>query len=827
MNNRILFLFLFGMICFQTAVSAAPQQVAQDSAALKVTPLKIEDINYEMGKVEKEFKKFEDILGPQARMIQIDTLFTAYSQFLQKEAREFKAYNPYHLSKFFLENTYRSWERFSLKLQGWQTEVNNQMASTQSSLERLASIKKVWKLTLESENFQKEPEELKKRIQDLLSIAENLESEIQKRKRSYIILEDKITEMSMFANSIIVEVSSLQQHLRDSLFVSGSPPLWQVSLSASDYGEVANKLGKFRYENVKTVRNYTRNVSLLSFWISAFLVIVIFFFLRRSYQKLDLDDSEPGNKNFRRIFQSHPFLIVITLIIICFHLLYPYHPLIIGQMIILVLLINMRFILQQFLDKQERTFVNKVILLLLINNLEIVFWYFGNVARYYILLESMAGLVLMAGYLRPALWHKFKARTFIKKGMLLLALFSFSFYVLSFFANLFGFLNLSVLFLRVSSHVPEFSIILFGFYKILETLILVVGKLGHERNSAFLETYLDIIEKRLLQLLRLYIIYNWFLSLSISFEVSRVIGVALTDFLVQDRIVGTLNITIGGILALILIVIGTFLLTGILKILIEDLILKKSRLPRGVPAAISVTIRYFLVVLGFMFALSAAGIELGKFSLLAGALGVGIGFGLQNIVNNFISGIILVYERPLQVGDTIEVENLLGQVNRIGIRSSNVRTYDGAEVVVPNGNLISNQLINWTLSDNKRRIEVKVGVSYGSDPNQVLKLLEEVAMENDDTLKEPPPRALFEGFGDSSLNFRLLFWVPYDIGIGTKSDVAVGIFNKFKEHKVEIPFPQVDLHVKEQAPATKKVESPEAEETGKLPGADKDNPLPG
>ncbi|MEZ5195132.1 MAG: mechanosensitive ion channel [Bacteroidales bacterium] len=163
-------------------------------------------------------------------------------------------------------------------------------------------------------------------------------------------------------------------------------------------------------------------------------------------------------------------------------------------------------------------------------------------------------------------------------------------------------------------------------------------------------------------------------------------------------------------------------------------------LPRGVPNAISATIRYFVIILGFMFALSAAGIELGKFSLLAGALGVGIGFGLQNIVNNFISGLILIYERPLNVGDTIEVENLLGQVHRIGIRSSNVKTYDGAEVVVPNGNLISNQLINWTLSDNKRRIEIKVGVSYGSDPNVVLKLLEAVAMENEDTLKVPEPR---------------------------------------------------------------------------------------
>jgi small-conductance mechanosensitive channel len=138
----------------------------------------------------------------------------------------------------------------------------------------------------------------------------------------------------------------------------------------------------------------------------------------------------------------------------------------------------------------------------------------------------------------------------------------------------------------------------------------------------------------------------------------------------------------------------------------------------------------------------------------------------------------------------------MGRVTTIGPRSSHVITYDGAEVVVPNGNLISNQLINWTLSDNQRRIEVKIGAAYGSDPNIVIKILKEVANENPDVLKVPESLALFEGFGDSSLNFRLLFWVPFEMGIQTKSDISIAIYNKFKENNIEIPFPQLDLHVK-------------------------------
>ena len=306
-------------------------------------------------------------------------------------------------------------------------------------------------------------------------------------------------------------------------------------------------------------------------------------------------------------------------------------------------------------------------------------------------------------------------------------------------ANLLGYLDFAVLIAKVGIQVPEFTVVLYGVYLIVVALIRAIVRVGKAGKISPTSIYWDKFEKYAIRISGILAVLYWAYSFTVSFEVSRVIFDSLAEFLVKERSVGTMQLTIGSILALVLILTGTFLLTGLIKLLVEPVILKRANLPRGIPAAISVTIRYFLIILGFMFALSAAGIELGKFSLLAGALGVGIGFGLQNIVNNFISGLILVYERPLQVGDTIEVENLLGQVKRIGIRSSNVRTYDGAEVVVPNGNLISNQLINWTLSDKTRRIEIKVGVSYGSDPNVVLKLLEKVAGEHETVLREPAP----------------------------------------------------------------------------------------
>jgi len=786
---------------------AANNQSTTDSIPTAVLqPIDVIDINYQIEKVEKTFKKIDNDLATDTRFLKIDSSFKVYKKFLENEAKELKAYNPFNLSKYFLESTYRLWEGFYNQLNGWRTEVNNKLKLVQNNIKDLEKTKQIWELTLESADISGEPEEAKGKIREVINKAQNYISEIQKQKRKYIILEDEIAEMTSFCNYITTWIGELQQNKRDSLFVAVDESIWNIKIDQSDYLPVIEKLNKSKHENVKTLNNYFQTERLNSYWLPAFFVLLIFFFLRYSYLKKDFDDSHPGHKAIVRIFKGYPLLTGITLLLVIFHLTNPYYPLLLNNILTLILLINMRYILSPFIDQASKRFILKLIILLVVNNLEIVFWYFGDVARYYLVFETGLGLILTYPHFRISHWKEFKSENTTNKVKMLLTVFAFFFYAIAFIANIFGYLNVTVLFAKVGIHVPEFTVVLWGVYLITIAIIRAIVNLGMTSKGTSLNEYWQIIEKYAIKISGILAIYYWFFSFFVSFEISRIAYDSIADFITEERTVGTMDITLGSILALILILIGTFILTGFLKVFIEKILFKKSKLPRGVPAAISVTIRYFLIILGFMFALSAAGIELGKFSLLAGALGVGIGFGLQNIVNNFISGLIIVYERPIQVGDTIEVENLLGQVNRIGIRSSNVKTYDGAEVVVPNGNLISNQLINWTLSDNQRRIDFRIGVSYGSDPNEVIKILEKVANDNEDTLKNPPPRALFDEFGDSSLNFRLLYWVPYNIGIGTKSDVAIEIFNKFRENDIEIPFPQLDLHVKEKLKSKKEDE---------------------
>jgi small-conductance mechanosensitive channel len=224
-------------------------------------------------------------------------------------------------------------------------------------------------------------------------------------------------------------------------------------------------------------------------------------------------------------------------------------------------------------------------------------------------------------------------------------------------------------------------------------------------------------------------------------------------------------------------------------------------LPRGIPNTISTTVHYSIVILGLLVGVGFLGIDLSSLAFIIGALGVGIGFGLQNVVNDFVSGLILIFERPVQVGDTVEVGALTGRITTIGMRTSRIRTYGGSEVIVPNGELVSNQVINWTLSDKERRLEIVVGVAYASDPDQVSAILYEVAKAEEEVMNEPEPIVVFEAFGDSALQFRLYAWIrDFDQGLTVRSKLTTAINNALLQAGIEIPFPQRDLHVRSIAP---------------------------
>ncbi len=273
---------------------------------------------------------------------------------------------------------------------------------------------------------------------------------------------------------------------------------------------------------------------------------------------------------------------------------------------------------------------------------------------------------------------------------------------------------------------------------------------------------------------------------------------AIHDILAAGFSVGPHRITFGLLLVAGAILYGAFVLSWALQSLLMDTVLNRGQMDAGARLSIVRLVHYALVCVGFLFALSAIGFELKNITIIGGALGVGIGFGLQNVVNNFVSGLILLFERPIKVGDFIQLgDGQQGHVTNLGLRATTVQTLDRAEVVVPNGDLISSSVTNWTLGDRSVRLIVPVGVAYGSDVEKVLHILTAVAEDSEYVLKQPPPKPLFLNFGDSSLDFELRVWIAeFDNRFTIQSALIREIDRRFRAEGVEIPFPQRDLHLR-------------------------------
>ena len=252
------------------------------------------------------------------------------------------------------------------------------------------------------------------------------------------------------------------------------------------------------------------------------------------------------------------------------------------------------------------------------------------------------------------------------------------------------------------------------------------------------------------------------------------------------------------LVVLILIFGVTWLVAGRVRWVLERQIGSRvEEIPEGVLHVIGNLARYAIIFTGWFIGLRSVGFQLDSVLVMFGALGVGMGFGLQNIANNFVSGVILLVERPIKVGDVVSVAGELGTVERVGIRATTLRKFDQTQAIVPTGDRIASVVNNWTLDERRVRVDFVVGVAYGSDTRLVERLIQEAVTEHELVLEDPEPRIFFMEFGDSSLNFRVLAYVA-DISerFVALSDLHFTIDESFRSHDIEIPFPQRDLHVR-------------------------------
>jgi small-conductance mechanosensitive channel len=270
-----------------------------------------------------------------------------------------------------------------------------------------------------------------------------------------------------------------------------------------------------------------------------------------------------------------------------------------------------------------------------------------------------------------------------------------------------------------------------------------------------------------------------------------------TQLLLGGIKVGKFAISPADVLMAVLVFAAILFVTRILQRFLENRVFPRTRLDVGVRHSLKTSIGYVGLVIAAAAAISALGLDLSNIAIIAGALSVGIGFGLQNIVNNFVSGLILLAERPVKVGDWVEVGAHQGYVRRINVRATELQTFQRSSVIIPNSELLSSSVVNWTHKDSLARVDISVGVSYGSDIELVRDTLLECAQNHPNCIRYPQPFVLFLNFGDSALEFDLRFYVARaDEMFRTGSEMRFAIVHAFREKGIEIPFPQRDLHLR-------------------------------
>lgn len=263
--------------------------------------------------------------------------------------------------------------------------------------------------------------------------------------------------------------------------------------------------------------------------------------------------------------------------------------------------------------------------------------------------------------------------------------------------------------------------------------------------------------------------------------------------------IGAAPVTLWTIVSLVVLFVLLLWLTKKLKNLIVLKLLANSRIDIGVRQATGSIVRYVILAIGFVVILQTVGIDLSTVTVLAGALGIGVGFGLQTITNNLVSGLILLFERPIKIGDRIEVGQVTGDVVDISARATTVITNDNIAIIIPNAEFIASTVTNWSYTTRDVRFNFPVRVSYREDPEAVRTLLLEIADSHPGVLKDRKPDVLFQEFGESSIHLIFRVWTrDYTDRPGVlRSELNYAISRTFREHGIEIPYPQRDIHIKD------------------------------
>ncbi len=768
-------------------------QVADTTAQRRLQPIPVSDIPAQAVTVAgllttiRETLRGDTILDRlDSQLVRLEDAVTRGQEAITPDALQRAPFDE-------LMDVEQSWRGYEERITTLQARLADRGAVVESVAATLDTTRTRWTLTRDSTPPAELPDELRDRVVGVLARTDSVERQMRDPRDRILSLRDRAAENLVMVREVISLIRDARSEARRQIFRQDSPPLWQmfgappdsaaVSISDASFGGRVAAAGEY-------LRTHTWRL-----WLQLLLAAVItaaLYGLRRRASQWSTAEQPVGSLTLFDRPIAGGLLIPLALS----RYLHPGAPASVYDFMWVFALLPLVVLLPLVLTQEARKagyLVIAVTLIALAFELLVTTLVWLRLAAIGV---SLAGIVAFTWLLaardvrerasQRGWWRAVRVGAWIGTASL----------IGSILANVFGYVNLAGILVTGIIYTAFAGLAAATAAAVLDGIFAVALTTGSAR-SELMRRQQQLLLRRGSGFIHVAIATLWLIAALRLFRLLEPVYDIVTAVLGAEFAIGSWTLSLGSILLFAVSLWLAVFTARITQSVLREEVLSRMVLPRGVPDAMSRLAYYAILVLGFLFAFGAAGIDLSRLTIIVGALGVGIGFGLQNIVNNFISGLILLFERPIQIGDTVELDTLMGSVREIGIRASVIRTFSGADVIVPNGDLIAGRVVNWTLTDQRRRVEIPVGVAYGSDPQRVIDILTGVAGQHPDRVSPPEPTTHFIGFGESSLDFVIWVWTGrFDRWWMMRTEILTSAYAALAEAGIEIPFPQRDLHLR-------------------------------
>ncbi len=686
---------------------------------------------------------------------------------------------------------------YLVSLTEWNEILKSRVKVYDENRKLLASESKLWSQTKINADSKNAPEAILEQIKSInISIGELNKS----TKSEYDIT---LTDLNILTTNI-VNIENIIKELQKNEIISSNQVFHQnalpffESLSYSPFS--IQKYINTTYETIvgrfNEAKYYFQTQPKLVYIFVAVMLFLSLFVLYFNYlyvrKKLFVKEESSYKKDF--YFIKMPLATIIILVSLSVVIIFPGSSKSVLQFVLLLLLLPVLRIVQTVVHKGYKRYLYIFLSLYFLELIHTNSIGYEIEGRLFGIMLSIALISYMFILIRDRAVDNFVNKfinSFVYKILTLFIILS----VVSIISNIYGGVLLSY---RINNGIFSAiysSLIFYAVYIVLTGYVIVIFRRRISSTSNMLDIYSTKIEQSTITIVKIIMFLWWLKILAKQVSLYPYLITLKDDVLAFSWSIASTTISVSSLFDFIFIIFGTWATSKIIITVLNVEVFARFRMPRGMPTAITTTLNYIIVISGGIIALSSLGVTPEQFTLVFGALGVGIGFGLRNIIANFVSGIIMVFERPVQIGDTIELNNTMGSVQSIGARSSTIKTFDGSEVIIPNADFIAKEITNWTLSDEHRRKIVIFKVDFDSDVEEVLTIMKGIALNHPDVLKDPEPLATFQGFGENYLEFKLYFWLTNNL-IVAQSEVSIGIYKALKEAGIKMPMPKQEMYIK-------------------------------